>query len=176
MFFAHAAISFPMQMFSLPCSGYNVSFCRALFTIVFVLTVIKTYVDKNKRVKCIVICLGRVHTHILMSTFDLCVFRYMFVCSVCGIPNHVGWLCLSFACVFISSLHLCLCVYVLHVDSSFAGSGSWLVTYEPPRLDLSLQSSIWASHGTQNVRASFCLARPAKLARLNQSSQQNEIV
>ena len=23
MFFAHAAISFPMQMFSLPCSGYN---------------------------------------------------------------------------------------------------------------------------------------------------------
>ena len=58
MFFAHAAISFPMQMFSLPCSGYNVSFCRALFTIVFVLTVIKTYVDKNKRVECIVICLG----------------------------------------------------------------------------------------------------------------------
>ena len=58
MFFAHAAISFPMQMFSLPCSGYNVSFCKAFFTIVFVLTVIKTYVDKNKRVECIAICLG----------------------------------------------------------------------------------------------------------------------
>ena len=58
MFFAHAAISSPMQMFSLPRSGYNVSFCRAFFTIVFVLTVSKTYVDKNKRVECIVICLG----------------------------------------------------------------------------------------------------------------------
>lgn len=45
--FAHTAISFPMQMFSSPCSGYNVSFRRALFTIVFVLTVIKTYVDKT---------------------------------------------------------------------------------------------------------------------------------
>ena len=38
----------PCRCFRLPCSGYQVSFHRAFFTNVFVLTVIKTYVEKEK--------------------------------------------------------------------------------------------------------------------------------
>ena len=65
------SFSFPVLLirslcrcFRLPCSGCQVFFRRAFFSIVFVLTVIKTYVEKEKRVECTISCVWEsTYTH-----------------------------------------------------------------------------------------------------------------
>ena len=86
----------PCRCFRLPCSGCQVSFRRAFFSIVFVLTVFETYVEKEKRVDCIISCVGEgTYTYMYVD------FWYLFVLiHVClfylRLHRDVGWLCFIF--------------------------------------------------------------------------------
>ena len=86
----------PCRCFRSPCSGYQVSFHRAFFTNVFVLTVIKTYVEKEKPSNAESVVWGRG-----AYTYRYVDFWYLFVLiHVClfylRLHRDVGWLCFIF--------------------------------------------------------------------------------
>ena len=84
-----------LQMFSFTVLGLPCFFPRAFCIIVVVLDAVRAYVEKRTaRWTHNQLFGGGVHTHMCMSSFDLCLFRYMFAFSVHHMHKNVGWLCL----------------------------------------------------------------------------------
>ena len=90
----------PCRCFRLPCSGCQVFFRRAFFSIVFVLTVIKTYIEKEKRVECTISCVWEsTYTHMYVDCWYL--FVLIHVCLF-----YLAGYVLSFTYMFMSIVAL----------------------------------------------------------------------